>query len=126
VAQRVHVALWFGDILTVDHVRGLLLVAPRNITPPTAVITAGCGRLALAAPQRRLRVASWVPGSGDPAAVHQDRTGVPEKEVCTCERRVLAPDSFALMRTVESLGRPMDCPTSEGPAAGSAWLAMAA
>jgi hypothetical protein len=48
----VHAALlWFGDILTLYAALGLLLVALRNVTPRTAVITAGCILLALAALQ---------------------------------------------------------------------------
>jgi NAD(P)-dependent dehydrogenase (short-subunit alcohol dehydrogenase family) len=50
--QAVHAALlWFGDIRTLYAALGLLLVALRNITPRTAVITAGCALLALATVQ---------------------------------------------------------------------------
>jgi uncharacterized protein len=46
----VHAALlWFGDILTLYAALGLLLVAPRNIKPRTAVTLAGCILLAFAA-----------------------------------------------------------------------------
>ncbi|GAA4994968.1 DUF418 domain-containing protein [Actinopolymorpha pittospori] len=51
----VHAALlWFGDILTLYAALGLLLVALRTLTPRTAVITAGCVLLSVAAVQLQM------------------------------------------------------------------------